>query len=65
LTPTRSREDDHAMFAGLGQGFDAGQALAAHYEALNPTWRDGVSLPILFSVDGLLERRTLARVWRR
>jgi hypothetical protein len=53
------------MFAGLGQGFDAGQALAAHYEALNPTWRDGVSLPILFSVDGLLERRTLARVWRR
>ncbi len=39
--------------------------LAAHYEALNPDWRAGVTLPILFSVDARLVRHNLARVVRR
>ena len=39
--------------------------LAERYEELNPDWRDGISLPILFSVDARLVRHNAARVLRR
>ncbi len=39
--------------------------LHARYEELNPTWRDGNALPILFSVDPLLVRTNVTRVLRR
>ncbi len=39
--------------------------LAEHYEKLNPQWRDGLTLPILFSVDARLVRYNLTRVLRR
>ncbi len=39
--------------------------LAVKYDELNPSWRDGVSLPILFSVDARLVAHNLARVVRR
>ncbi|WP_372727388.1 hypothetical protein [Nocardioides sp.] len=39
--------------------------LAERYEALNPTWREGVTLPILFSVDARLVWTNLTRVLRR
>ena len=39
--------------------------LAERYEELNPTWRDGVSLPILFTVDARLVGHNLARVVRQ
>lgn len=43
----------------------AASALAARYEALNPRWRDGFMLPILFHVNGGLVRHTARRVLRR
>ncbi len=43
----------------------AARRLAARYEELNPQWRDGVTLPILFSVDARLVRTNLIRVARR
>ena len=39
--------------------------LAERYEELNPDWRAGVTLPILFTVDGRLIVHNLARVVRR
>lgn len=39
--------------------------LAERYDELNPSWRDGVSLPILFSVDARLVAHNLTRVVRR
>lgn len=39
--------------------------LAARYEELNPTWRDGVTMPILFSVDARLVAHNARRVTRR
>jgi hypothetical protein len=39
--------------------------LAERYEELNPWWREGTTLPILFSVDPLLVRTNLGRVLRR
>ena len=39
--------------------------LAQRYEELNPTWREGTTLPILFSVDARLVRTNAARVARR
>lgn len=39
--------------------------LAERYEELNPYWRDGVSMPILFSVDPRLVRHNAVRVARR
>lgn len=39
--------------------------LAKRYERLNPGWRDGTTLPILFSVDTRLIRHNLTRVTRR
>lgn len=39
--------------------------LAEAYEQLNPYWRDGVSLPILFSVDARLVWHNATRVLRR
>ncbi|MFC6287439.1 hypothetical protein ACFP3Q_12090 [Nocardioides sp. GCM10027113] len=41
------------------------RALVRRYEELNPEWRDGVSLPILFSVDPRLVRTSATRSVRR
>ena len=43
----------------------ASRRLAERYEELNPQWRDGVTLPILFSVDARLVWTNLTRVIRR
>lgn len=42
-----------------------GRRLAAEYERLNPHWRDGCSLPIIFSVDASLIRTAVSRTLRR
>lgn len=39
--------------------------LGERYEELNPRWREGVTLPILFSVDARLVWHNLTRVIRR
>ena len=44
---------------------DEARRLGETHEALNPTWRQGHSLPILFSVDGLLVSTNLRRIARR
>lgn len=49
---------------GLPQS-EPSRRLAAEYERLNPDWRDGCSLPIIFSLDGGLVRAALARTLRR
>jgi hypothetical protein len=41
------------------------QRLAQRYEELNPRWREGITLPILFSVDARLVRTNVTRVVRR
>ncbi len=41
------------------------ERLFAHYETLNPRWRDGYSLPILFHDDGGLVRHNMRRTARR
>lgn len=39
--------------------------LSSRYEQLNPDWREGKTLPILFSVDARLIRHNLTRILRR
>lgn len=39
--------------------------LHAEYERLNPTWREGHTLPIIFSVNGTLVRTVARRTLRR
>ncbi len=41
------------------------QRLSHRYEELNPRWREGVTLPILFSVDARLVRHNVTRIARR
>jgi len=40
------------------------RALAAKYEQLNPNWRDGFALPIIFNVDARLVFHNVKRVLR-
>lgn len=44
---------------------DEARALHSRYEQLNPTWRQGHTLPIIFSVDGTLVRTVARRTIRR
>jgi len=39
--------------------------LAAEYERLNPGWRDGCTLPIIFSVNGGMLANVLSHAVRR
>ena len=41
------------------------KALHARYEALNPRWREGYTMAIMFSVDADLVRHSARRTWRR
>jgi len=44
---------------------DEARRLTAVYESLNPDWRQGYTLPILFSVDARLVGYNLSRILRR
>ncbi len=49
---------------GVARGREA-EALRERYEALNPRWREGESLPIIFRVDGTLIATNVRRNIRR
>ncbi len=44
---------------------EEGRRLAAEYERLNPDWRKGCTLPILFSVNAGMLHNALSRTFRR